>query len=32
MTGFEPRTSGMGSTALPTEPQQLPKLPFVFPS
>ena len=26
MTGIEPRTSGIGTTALPTEPQPLPKL------
>ena len=24
MTGFEPQTSGFGTTALPTEPQPLP--------
>ena len=28
MTGFEPRTSGMEATALPTEPQPLPSLKF----
>ena len=29
MTGFEPRTSGMEATALPTEPQPLPAALFV---
>ena len=28
MTGFEPRTSGVGATALPTAPQPLPRSTF----
>ena len=28
MTGFEPRTSGLEGTALPTKPQPLPTIPF----
>ena len=31
MTGFEPRTSGVGTTAIPTEPQPLPRNSILFP-